>query len=548
MALAPPTSDAFVELVRKSGLLEPDRFDTYLNQQRAIAGLPGEPKELATALIRDGLLTYFQAMQILKGKYRGFTLGKYKVLERVGSGTNSSVFLCQHLTMRRKVALKILPLNRAEDPGSLARFYREARAAGTLDHPNIVHTYDNDREGDVHFLVMEYVDGCSLYEIVQEHGPMDYTRAAAYIRQAAIGLQHIHQAGVVHRDMKPGNLLLERRGGVKILDLGLARFFHDHHDILTQQYNQTAILGTADYLSPEQALNSHNVDIRTDIYGLGATFYFLLAGRPPFEVKAISQKLLSHLTKEPPPLCELRPDIPEALAAVIEKMMAKNREKRYQSAAAVVVALAPWTQSPLAPPPAHEMPQLSPAALAVGSVEGTAVPAAAEAAPAVPRRRKPAYIPHTGFERPGVEAEAPLVQAEYAPSAKRRSRSGQGAALGSPRPAPAQSPFPYEGHRVPGHRQAPDTISSISAGDTDPDLLDDIRRPEDARHITLDRRDWKPPLRIRTLAYLVAAAIIGFAMHALLPRHTVPLNTREPAPQAIWRDVPPSGWPAIDHP
>jgi hypothetical protein len=245
----------------------------------------------------------------------------------------------------------------------------------------------------------------------------------------------------------------------------------------------------------------------------------------------------------------LRPDVPEALAAVIEKMMAKNREKRYQSAAAVVVALAPWTQIPLAPPQAHEMPQLSPAALAVGSVDDSAVPAAAEAAPAVPRRKKQTtYIPHTGFERPGVEAEAPLVQAEYAPSAKRRARSAQRAPLRTPRPAPSSRPSPDEGHRVPGHRQAPDTISSISASDTDPDLLDDLPHPEDARQFTLAGRDWKPPLRIRTIAYLVAAAIIGFALHALLPRPTVSLNPPEPPPRAIWREVPTSSWPLIDHP
>jgi eukaryotic-like serine/threonine-protein kinase len=525
--------------VRKSGLLEPDRFDAYLNEHHAGVGLPREPKELATSLIRDGLLTYFQAMQILKGRYRGFTLGKYRVLERLGSGSNSSVFLCEHATMRRRVALKILPLDRAEDPGSLARFYREARAAGTLQHPNIVHTYDNGREGDVHFLVMEYVDGCSLHEIVQAHGPMDFTRAAAYIRQAAIGLQHIHQAGLIHRDMKPGNLLLERRGVVKILDLGLARFFHDHHDMLTQQYNQTAILGTADYLSPEQALNSHNVDTRTDIYGLGATFYYLLAGHPPFEVKAVSQKLLSHLTKEPAPLCELRPDIPEALAAVIEKMMAKNREKRYQSAAAVVVALAPWTQAPLTPPPAHEMPQLSPAALAVGPVDGTAVPAVAEAVPAVPHRKKQTHIPHTGFERPGVEAEAPLVQSEYAPSPKRRSRrAAQRATLSTPRPAPSPRPLPEKEPRLPDHWREPDTISSLSGYDTDPDMPDNFRHPEDARSRALARPQWRPPLRIRTIAYLVAAAIIGFALHALLPKHTVSVSPQEPLPRTIWRDVP----------
>jgi serine/threonine protein kinase len=374
---APTTSDALLGFVRQSGLIEPDRLEAYLEQRFIYGLLPSEPKELATVLVRDGLLTYFQARELLQGKYRGFTFGKYKILERLGSGRNSNVFLCEQLSMRRKVALKILPLAKAENPAALARFYREARAAGALQHPNIVHTYDNGQENDLHFLVMEYVDGSSLQEIVDKLGPMAIDRAAAYMRQAATGLQHLHQTGLIHRDIKPANLLLERRGIVKILDLGLARFFHDHKDLLTQQYDPQAILGTADYVSPEQAFHGHTVDTRTDLYSLGATFYFLLAGRPPFAGKTVKEKLVGHLTKEPLPLRTLRPEIPERLAAVVEKMMAKDREQRYQDAAAIVAALTPWTKAPVAPPPACEMPLLSPAAQNTGYRETNSVPASA---------------------------------------------------------------------------------------------------------------------------------------------------------------------------
>ena len=204
--------EAFLGFVRQSGLIEPDRLEAYLEQRFAHGLLPAEPKELATVLIRDGLLTYFQAHELQQGKFRGFNFGKYKVLERLGCGRNSNVFLCEQLTMRRKVVLKILPLAKAENPVALARFDREARAAGALLHPNIVHTYDHGQEKDLHFLVMEYVDDSSLEEVVQKYGPMAIDRAADYMRQAAIGLQHLHQTGLIHRDIKPANILLERRG------------------------------------------------------------------------------------------------------------------------------------------------------------------------------------------------------------------------------------------------------------------------------------------------------------------------------------------------
>src|SRR5262249_5685100 len=153
----------------------------------------------------------------------------------------------------------------AKDPAALNRFLREARAVAALDHPNIVHAYDIDQDNDLHFLVMEYVDGSNLQDLVKKVGPLEVTRACHYIRQAALALQHAHEKGLVHRDVKPGNILVDRAGTVKILDMGLARFFHDEDDNLTRKYNED-VLGTADYLSPEQALDSHDVDIRADIY------------------------------------------------------------------------------------------------------------------------------------------------------------------------------------------------------------------------------------------------------------------------------------------
>src|SRR5262249_6806008 len=288
---APATITEFVELVRKSGVADEKRLDAYLEHLRAIAALPTEPGKLAGLMVRDGLLTHFQAQQILQGKWRRFTIGKYKVLEQLGSGGMGSVYLCEHMLMRRRVAVKVLPKAKAEDPSALDRFYREARAVAALDHPNIVRAYDIDQADKLHFLVMEYVDGSSLQEIVKKNnGPMDVTRACHYIRQAALGLQHAHEAaGLVHRDIKPGNILVDRNGIVKVLDMGLARFFNDAEDNITKKYDES-VLGTADYLAPEQAVDSHEADIRADIYSIGANFDFLLTVRYPFYEGRVADK------------------------------------------------------------------------------------------------------------------------------------------------------------------------------------------------------------------------------------------------------------------
>jgi serine/threonine protein kinase len=388
---SPTTNDEFLELVRKSGVVEEKRLTTYLERLRVAKLLPSEPAKLAAFLVRDGVLTRFQAEQFQQGKWRRFTIGKYKVLEKIGSGGMGNVFLCEHKLMRRRVAVKVLPVKGAEDTSSLERFYREARAVAALDHPNIVRAYDIDQDADLHFLVMEHVDGSSLQEIVKKTGPMDVLRACHYIRQAALGLQHAHDAaGLVHRDIKPGNILVDRNGIVKILDMGLARFFHDEEDVLTKKFEEN-VLGTADYLAPEQALDSHSVDIRADIYSLGATFYFCLTGRTPFVEGTVAQKLIWHQTRQPKPVRQLRPEAPEGLVAVLEKMMAKDPNQRHQTPAEVAEALAPWTQTPIPPPPQNEMPQLSAAAMGVSMTEssvssGPRTPASGTSSSAAQRR------------------------------------------------------------------------------------------------------------------------------------------------------------------
>ena len=224
--MARPKVDAFLDLLRRSGLVEKGRLNAVLLELKEHSG--SEPitdtDYVADRLIQAGLITRWQADKLLDGRHKGFFLGKYKLLDHLGTGGMSSVYLAEHVLMQRRVAIKVLPKNRVEDSSYLARFHREAQAAAALDHHNIVRAYDVDNDGDTHYLVMEYVDGRDLQRIVKEDGPLSYVAAAEYVRQAAEGLAHAHQAGLIHRDVKPANLLVDQKNVVKVLDLGLARF------------------------------------------------------------------------------------------------------------------------------------------------------------------------------------------------------------------------------------------------------------------------------------------------------------------------------------
>ncbi len=369
---APTTADELLDLLQKSNLVDEPRLKAYVQKLRDATTFPPDPNRLAQFLVRDALLSYFQAEQLLQGKYKRFTLGKYKVLEKLGSGGMGTVFLCEHKLMRRRVAVKVLPVPKSEDRASLDRFYREARAIAAVDHPNIVRAYDIDQDDNLHFLVMEWVDGTNLQDLVKKFGPLDPVRACHYIYGAAVGLQHAHEIGIIHRDIKPGNILIDRSGVVKILDLGLARLTNDLDDNLTRQ-NDENVLGTADYLAPEQAMDSHTVDIRADIYALGATFYFLLTGSPPFPEGSVAQKLIWHQNRPPRPLKSLRPEVPDGMAAVVEKMMAKDMALRYRTPSEVMAALAGWVATPIPPPAERELPTLSPV---VAGGQGGARPSA----------------------------------------------------------------------------------------------------------------------------------------------------------------------------
>jgi serine/threonine protein kinase len=274
----------------------------------------------------------------------GAVLGQYLLLELLGEGGMGRVWKARHQLMQRLVALKVIQGHFLADAGTVARFQREIRAAAQLDHPHLVRALDADEVAGTHFFVMEYVAGTDLARLVKEQGPLPVARACDYVRQAALGLQHAHEKGLVHRDVKPGNLFLAADGTVKVLDLGLASLVRAQ-DVGSAASDATpagALLGTPDYLAPEQARDARSADGRADLYGLGCTLYHLLTGRPPFPAGTLAEKLLGHQLHEPKPVAALRPEVAPGVAAVVGRLMAKRPEDRYPTAAAAAAALAPF--------------------------------------------------------------------------------------------------------------------------------------------------------------------------------------------------------------
>jgi tetratricopeptide (TPR) repeat protein len=301
---------------------------------------------------------------------------RYRVVGVLGAGGMGTVFKVEHRLMRRLVALKVIDPRWLERPDAVERFRREVQAAARLSHPNIVTAFDAEQAGRSHFLVMEYVEGESLDRWLVRQRAATVAQASDWVRQAALGLQHAHERGMVHRDIKPANLMLTHEGRVKILDFGLARLLGENgdrtrdsrgpvpvfaHDPADQLTPQTAVVGTPDYVAPEQARSPHEADIRADIYALGCTLYHLLTGRPPFAQGTVLQKLMAHQEQTPPPLPALRGDVPPPLVRVVERMLAKDPAERYQTPAQVAAALEPFAaatsaSTTVAPAPADPGP------------------------------------------------------------------------------------------------------------------------------------------------------------------------------------------------
>ena len=340
----------FLTNLRQSGLVTAEQMAKVAGKLPDTRNAP----PLAKTLIDAGLLTRFQAELLLAGKTTGFFLGQYRILDYLGRGGMGRVFKAEHQTMNRIVAVKVLAAHLVKTAKAQQLFQREVRAAGRLVHPNIVTAYDANQIGDRCYLVMEYVDGPNLEELVRQKGPLPVGVACDFVRQAANGLQYAHELGMVHRDMKPANLLVQRPASasptaychVKILDFGLARLATTGPNAAPGGESimaaENTVLGTPDYLSPEQARNLHSVDIRSDLYSLGCTLYYLLAGRVPFPGGTTLEKLVRHSTVEPPPIEQFRPDVSPPVLAILRRLLAKKPEQRFQNPAELAATLAPF--------------------------------------------------------------------------------------------------------------------------------------------------------------------------------------------------------------
>jgi eukaryotic-like serine/threonine-protein kinase len=268
----------------------------------------------------------------------------YEILGVLGRGGMAVVYKARHLRLQRLVAIKVSDPSLAGEGEPIARFHQEQVLAARLTHPNLVAAYDAGQVAGCPYLVMECVEGHDLAWLVRQRGPLPAAEACEVVRQAALGLQHLHEQGLVHRDVKPANLMLTPSGQVKVLDLGLARYLH----VPAQGGRITSpgqFLGTLDYMAPEQCLDSHAVDSRADIYALGCTLYELLAGEPPFAGPAYESaflKMRAHVEAPVPPIRGRRSEVPERLAATLERMLAKDRTGRFASPAGVVAALQPF--------------------------------------------------------------------------------------------------------------------------------------------------------------------------------------------------------------
>jgi serine/threonine-protein kinase len=337
------TAQTFLSQLRKSQLLSPEKMEQIV---RTVAGA-GDATDFSDRLVGAGLLTSYQVKQLAQGEGKGLRLGQYQILDELGRGGFGCVYKARHTLMDRLVALKVIAPERIEDSRARDWFLREVRATTRLNHPNIVLAYDAAEVDGQLFLAMEYIDGPTLQQLVQRQGPLPLGLAWHMLQQAVQALRYAHEQHLVHRDIKPANLLIPqqhlagrsddeaRPALVKIVDFGLARL-QSQNAGASLGLGRDGFLGTPDYVSPEQARNMSQVDIRSDLYSLGCTFYYALTGRKPFQGSGPLEVILQHLEKPPTRLEHLRPEVPAALAGVLRRMMEKKPDSRFQTPEALL--------------------------------------------------------------------------------------------------------------------------------------------------------------------------------------------------------------------
>jgi RND family efflux transporter MFP subunit len=336
------TAQEFAASIFQSGLLSRTEINE-LKERLDASALPGEAREIASRLVTEGKLTRYQAAVLLKASKDPLLVDNYVILDTLDTGGMGLVFKALHRSMNRVVALKLLPASMMSARDTVKRFQREVQAAAALKHPNIVAAYDADESDEIAYLVLEYVEGTNLFRLVKEEGPRTLAQAANYVRQAATGLAYLHSRGIIHRDVKPANLILANDGTVKLLDMGLVRFASSE-DLscceMDQELTQAGIvIGTVAYMSPEQALDTRSADQRSDIYSLGCTLFFLLTGRSLYHEETGMKTLLAHREQPIPSIREFCEEAPVSLDAIFRTMVAKRPADRLQSMEEVIAAI-----------------------------------------------------------------------------------------------------------------------------------------------------------------------------------------------------------------